>query len=159
MDVGYSYWFHDAPPGTTAVGTTIGWYDSIAGEDGGAESSWDIYGDPNYQDYFGTYWHNWNLQFCQRLYGLDCPNAGATPPGVLDYCWADIYPAGPGGPLGPGGDCLVNISDLATLLPHYNQPGTFTFFDGDVYPKYFGDGTVNINDLGLMLAQCGDNCN
>ena len=54
---------------------------------------------------------------------------------------------------------LLEFSARGVLLPNFNRPGTFTFFDGDVYPKYFGDGTVNISDLGQLLAQYGDNCN
>jgi hypothetical protein len=65
----------------------------------------------------------------------------------------------------------VNASDLGALLANYNLPGSFTYFDGDVYPKpgsspypggqhyWSGDGVVNISDLGQMLAQYGDNCN
>jgi hypothetical protein len=158
-DFGYSYWFNNIPAGTVVLGTLIGPYVPIGTETGGAEDAFDLYADPNLVTYWGTYWFGGSpfAQFMAQYNSTDCPNAGTTPPGVLDFCYTDIYP------VGPSGDCLVNISDLGQLLPNYsgdpNAPATQTFFTGDVYPKYFGDGVVNISDLGQMLAQYNDNCN
>jgi hypothetical protein len=155
VDFGYSYWFVSMPAGTTNAGITFGPYFLGTGT-GGAEDIMDLFGDPNYVTYYGTYWFGgppYFAQFRQQTYAWTCPNAGTTPPGVLDYCWTDIYPPG------SAADCVINISDLGTLLPNYNQPGTYTYFQGDVYPKYFGDGVVDISDLGQMLGQYLDNCN
>ena len=155
IDFGYSYWFVQMPAGTTDAGVTFGPYFLGTGT-GGAEDVMDLFGDPNYLTYYGTYWFNGPpafAQFNQRLYAWTCPNAGTTPPGKLNWCWTDIYPPG------PNADCIVNISDLGQLLPNYNQPGTYTYFQGDVYPMYFGDGLVDISDLGEMLSQYLDNCN
>ncbi|GAG32555.1 unnamed protein product, partial [marine sediment metagenome] len=155
VDFGYSYWFYNVPEGTSDLGSTCGAYAPIGDEDGGAEDGFEVFGDPNRVTYYGIYG---SVQYCQKLHGGGggsggCPNAGTTPPGVLDYCWTDIYPPC------PNADCIVNISDLGQLLPNYNVPGTFTYFQGDVYPKYFGDGVVDIRDLGQMLAQYADDCN
>jgi hypothetical protein len=156
IDMGYSYWFYDVPtPETQGMGTLFGAYSPIGTEDGGAEDSFDVYGDPNYVNYYGSYWFGGSpfSQFCAQWLGLGCPNAGTDPPGVFDYCYTDIYPALPG-------DCVVNIQDLGALLPNYNGTATpYTFAQGDVYPVIFGDGLVNISDLGQLLAQYGDNCN
>ena len=157
VDFGYSYWFSSMPAGTTDAGITFGmFWMGPTGGDGGAEDVFDIYGDPNYLTYYGTYWFGGPpnfTQFRQQTYAPVCPNAGTTPPGTLDYCWSDIYPSG------PNADCVVNSSDLGALLANYNQPGTWTYFQGDLYPKYFGDGIVNASDLGQLLAQYNDNCN
>lgn len=157
VDFGYSYWFKPATvaPNTTNIGITFGPYFFGTGT-GGAEDVFDIYADPNYLTYYGTYWFSgppYFAQFRQQTNAWTCPNPGTTPPGALDWCWTDIYPPG------AAADCVVNISDLGTLLPNYNAPGTWTYFQGDVYPRYFGDGIVDISDLGQMLAQYNDNCN
>jgi hypothetical protein len=157
VDFSYDFWFYNVPPNTSYMGTFFGPYVPIAGEDGGAKDVFELYGDPNLTTYYGVYWFGGPPLFAQFYMQMDkacCSSAGTSPPGVLDYCWSDIYPAGPG-----CGDCLVNISDLGTLLSNYAQPGTYTYTQGDIYPKYDGDGVVNVGDLGQMLAQYGDNCN
>jgi hypothetical protein len=158
-DFGYSYWFLQVPASTVVLGTLIGPYWPIGTETGGAEDAFDLYADPNLVTYYSTYWFGGSpfAQFMAQYNNTDCPNAGTTPPGVLDFCYTDIFP------VGSNGDCIINISDLGQLLPNYsndpNAPATQTFFTGDVFPKFFGDGIVNISDLGQMLAQYNDNCN
>ena len=156
IDMGYSIWFKDVPAPCQGMGTLFGPYAPIGTEDGGAEDAFDIFGDPNYATYYGTYWFggppNPFAQFQMQWHGLGCPNDGIDPPGIFDYCYTDIYPV--------IGDCIVNLSDLGVLLPNYAGTATpYTFNQGDVYPVVFGDGLVNLSDLGQLLAQYGDNCN
>ncbi len=62
---------------------------------------------------------------------------------------SDIFPAG-------DGDCLVDLSDLGTLLSHFGGAGTRD--DGDVFPVGVGDGVIDLSDLGQMLSDFGADC-
>lgn len=55
-------------------------------------------------------------------------------------------------------DGVVNLSDLAELLAHYDMTTGATWADGDVYPPDSGDGAVNQSDLAELLAHYGDTC-
>jgi hypothetical protein len=52
------------------------------------------------------------------------------------------------------GDGTVGLSDLATLLASYGQPGPWAYSDGDLD----GDGDVDLNDLAALLAFYGTIC-
>lgn len=61
----------------------------------------------------------------------------------------DICAAAPGD---LNGDCLVDVSDLGTLLANFNGPGDLE--DGDLT----GDGLVDVSDLGELLSHFGEGC-
>ncbi len=50
------------------------------------------------------------------------------------------------------GDGQINLSDLAILLAHYGQSGTYA--DGDLDC----DGVVDLSDLAILLAHYGESC-
>lgn len=56
-----------------------------------------------------------------------------------------------------GGDCDVDIVDLATLLSNFGQTSGATKADGDIDPAG-GDGDVDIVDLATMLSDFGTVC-
>lgn len=78
---------------------------------------------------------------CYTIAAPGCPNPGCET--------SDIEP--------PGGDCDVDIVDLATLLSHYGTPSGATKADGDIEPPG-GDGDVDIVDLSTMLSDFGTLC-
>lgn len=51
-------------------------------------------------------------------------------------------------------DCLVNLTDLATLLANFGNAGGATWQDGDQN----GDGNVDLSDLAALLANFGASC-
>ncbi len=57
---------------------------------------------------------------------------------------------GPGCEADLNDDCVVDLSDLATLLADFGQPGP---------ADYDNDGTVDLDDLALLLSQFGNDCN
>ena len=70
-----------------------------------------------------------------------CPNPG----GSGNYCTADIE----------GGNCIVELGDLARLLTNYGVTSGAEHDDGDLD----GDGDVDLTDLAGLLGQYGDDCN
>lgn len=70
-----------------------------------------------------------------------CPKAGCAT--------ADFYP--------PGGNCVVDLSDLSVQLAHFGQAAGAIRTDGDIHPAG-GDGDVDLNDLALLLAAFGTDC-
>lgn len=83
--------------------------------------------------------------FLRYLIAPQCPVSGCAT--------SDIFPAG-------GGDCVLDLNDVGTLLAHWTGPGNgcgATRDDGDIYPA-FGDGCVDLQDLGQMLSDFGADC-
>ncbi len=65
---------------------------------------------------------------------------------------ADIYPT-------DAPDCVVDLSDLGTLLANYSPgAGGKSRSQGDIYPLGGGDGFVDLSDLGQLLAVYGTDC-
>jgi hypothetical protein len=94
----------------------------------------------------GTFWFGgvpyaqWHLQLSAgdpNVPGCDHPSCVA----------ADIEPA--------GGDCDIDLSDLAVLLAHFGATGGATRDDGDVEGA---DGDVDLSDLALLLSAFGADC-
>ena len=84
------------------------------------------------------------------------PDAGAVMTGG-GYELSGGFWAGPVEGRCPGdldGDGGVGLSDLATLLAHYAQPGPWSYEDGDLD----GDGDVDLSDLAGLLAVYGTTC-
>lgn len=52
------------------------------------------------------------------------------------------------------GDDEIGLSDLATLLAHYGNPGPWTYADGDMNC----DGEVDLSDLATLLSVYGQPC-
>ena len=71
--------------------------------------------------------------------GGGCPQPGCE--------GADIAP--------PGGDCVIDLADLSTLLSNFGTPSGATFDQGDLD----GDGDVDLSDLSTMLQAFGTDCN
>jgi len=81
------------------------------------------------------------------LYGtklIHCSNPGESG----KWCYADIA----------NEDCVVDLSDLATLLANYGMTSGATHYMGDLYPPG-GDGAIDLSDLAELLAEYGDDCN
>lgn len=77
--------------------------------------------------------------------GCDCPVPS------LGCSQSDCFPA--------GGDCVVNLQDMVAVLSGY-APGVAgkTRLEGDIYPAPLGDGNVDLQDLGAILADYGSDC-
>jgi hypothetical protein len=126
----------------------------------GAENAFDLFThDPNaiiepneflFADvntvYDGTFWFNsppyaqWHFQLSAgdpNAPGCDHPSCAA----------ADIEP--------PGGDCDVDLADLATLLANFGATGGATREQGDLEGA---DGDVDLSDLALLLSAYGADC-
>jgi len=70
--------------------------------------------------------------------------------------------AGPTDSLCPGdtdGDRSVGIDDLLTVLTNFGQFTDGGFGAGDVLPPGNPDGVINLQDLLLVLARFGQDCN
>ncbi len=139
-DFGYEIAFLDPPP-TAYVGQATGVADPNGGYPApGIEDGWyapDCVMSPYGGEPFAQ------LQI--GLYGRTvCPNPGQSG----RWCYADIA----------GGDCLVDLADLATLLANYGVTSGATHYMGDISP-FGGDGAVDLADLAEMLAEYGDDCN
>jgi len=80
-----------------------------------------------------------------------CYTIQAAPGCPLPGCErADIDPAG-------GGDCDVDLTDLAVLLSNFGITSGATRDQGDIDPAA-GDGDVDLTDLALMLSDFGAVC-
>lgn len=127
----------------------------------GAEDAYDVFlVDPNHppgsQDtliagvntrYDGSYWIG-PSQFAQFYLALE-PATPGTGCGAGGCETADFHPA--------GGDCVVDLNDLAVQLAHFGQAAGASRSDGDIHPSP-GDGDVDLNDLALLLADYGVDC-
>lgn len=164
MDFGYSYHFRTALTGGEIAGPTIYQPDPniIPFPAPGIENAFDLFvvdanSPPGPNDlllagintlYDGAYWFGGNpfAQFNLLLFRdsnlVECNTAGCEV--------ADIEPV--------GGDCDVDITDLATLLSNFGTASGALRRDGDIDPLA-GDGDVDITDLAEMLADFGAVCN
>jgi len=96
--------------------------------------------------YDGTFWGSYLwVQWHLRLSAGDPNFPGCDHPSCVA---ADIEPAG-------GGDCDVDLSDLAVLLAHFGATSGATREDGDVEGA---DGDVDLSDLALLLSAYGADC-
>jgi hypothetical protein len=98
--------------------------------------------------YDGTFWFGgtpfaqWRFQLLtEGNVGGGCPS-----PGCED---ADIEPS--------GGDCDVDLTDLATQLSNFGLASGATRDQGDIEPPG-GDGDVDLTDLATMLGAFGTVC-
>jgi hypothetical protein len=95
--------------------------------------------------YEGTFWCcNALIQWHLRLSAGDPNFPGCDHPSCVA---ADIEP--------PGGDCDVDLSDLAVLLVNFGVTSGATRGDGDVEGA---DGDVDLSDLAVMLGAFGVDC-
>jgi len=163
-DFGYSFHFRAPGDPQAIVGPTLAWVDpnTVPCLAPGIRDYLDVYvpnpsnpPDPNHvwlpdvnADYFGTF-NFGGMPFAQcylELFG-SVPGGGCPQPGCER---ADIDP--------PGGDCDVDLADLAVLLSNYGTISGATRDDGDIEPQG-GDGDVDLADLAILLADFGTNCN
>ena len=102
--------------------------------------------------YDGTFWFGgtpyaqWHMQLSTggNAPPNDCPLPGCGT--------SDIEPAG-------GGDCDVDLTDLAVLLGNFGTTSGATKDDGDIEPSPGGvDGDVDLTDLAVMLGDFGTVC-
>jgi hypothetical protein len=153
-DFSYTFHFRNAPLNDQGfVGPVIAGDPNVAT---GAEDSLDIYrlepNDPAGPDdvllpgvnitYYGTFW--FRVPFGQFYMVLQQGD-----PNTPFACLGDIEP--------PGGDCDVDLSDLAILLSNFGVTSGATRDNGDIQPDA-GDGDVDLGDLSLILAEFGQAC-
>jgi hypothetical protein len=158
-DFSYTYNMHNAPADGLA-GPLLS-ADPNTALSMGAENAFDLYSqypdvliEPNdflipdvNAQYDGTFWFGGGpyAQWHMQLSAGD-PNAPGC--GHPDCDAADIEPSG-------GGDCDVDLSDLAVLLAHFGATSGATRDDGDVEGA---DGDVDLADLATMLGAYGAHC-
>jgi len=164
VDFGYSYWFTNYSPSgpENYVGPVVaGDPNVIPPTAPGMEDLFDLFADPNLNEYLDTYWFGGVpfAQFYLELFdvtALYCPEPGARG----WHCIADIAPW-------PEHDCVVDLSDLAQLLANYRRCAPCAHEQGDVEPEdrngiwdpWDGDGDVDLSDLAQMLSMYRDDCN
>jgi len=153
-DFSYSYHFRNADAGGTAlVGPLIAGDPNVAP---GIENVFDLFSiDPNVivgpndfllpdinTVYDGPFWYG-GTPFAQFYMGL-AGDANEPEP----CCLADIEP--------PGGDCDVDLTDLAALLSNFGFVGPISRNGGDIEPCLgAADQDVDGLDLALMLSSFG----
>ena len=162
-DFSYSYHFRSATPGVD-IGPLVAGDPNVAP---GAEDAYDLYvRDPNHPPgpndvllagvntlYEGSFQLGFPngpyAQLLMELRAADPQGAGCPLPGCER---ADIDPA-------LGGDCDVDLTDLAVLLSNFGVAAGATRWQGDIDPAPGGvDGDVDLVDLAVMLSAFGATC-
>lgn len=174
-DFAYSFRFRHVPGGST--GPLLAWPadpNSLLCLGPGASESFDVFAlDPNHPpadpnafiipDLDARYRETVSLdtpttygQLYMRFDGWDPAHDYNC--GFSECQVADIVPA--------GGDCLVDLSDLSTLLANFGLSSGATRSLGDIDPpighvcgSFGGDGDIDLSDLALMLSLFGTDCN
>lgn len=159
VDFGYSFHFRSLAPAPQVMGPSLLIADPDLDAAPGIEDRFDRFsvnpGDPPDPNAFlnpadlnfdGSFFFSGDpyAQFRFQLLTLSdagCPSAGCES--------ADIEPA--------GGDCDVDISDLAACLFGYGTVSGATREIGDVEPSG-GDGDVDIADLAILINSYGTIC-
>jgi hypothetical protein len=111
----------------------------------GIEDAFDLFSGDNY---LGAYDFGGD-PFAQLYFELYAPSCSNTPIG------------GGGCPGDLNFDCMVDLSDLATLLANYGVSEGAVWWEGDISPERHplpGDGSVDLSDLAALLSNYGTNC-